>query len=69
MPKSIGEALMKGVPVVFTVKGRAPEIVCEPGKEKEALELLDKMGIVKMMRPGDGRRPEGTMKPYVEVVQ
>ena len=66
MPKSIGEALMKGVPVVFTVKGRAPEIVCEPGKELEALELLDKMKLIVLMRPDDGRRPEGAMKPFGE---
>lgn len=69
MAKSIGEALVKGVPVVFRIEGRVPEVVCEPGKEREALDLLDKLGIVKLLRPDDGRRPDGTMKPFAEVVQ
>ena len=69
MAKSIGEALVKGVPIVFTVKDRIPEVVCEPGKEREALELLDKLKLIRLMRPDDGRRPEGTLKPFAEVVQ
>ena len=66
--KSLGEALATGVPVVFTFKDRVPDVVCEPGKEMEALETLHKMGIINLMRPRDGKQPEDTLAPYGEQV-
>ena len=48
---SVGEALAKGQPVVFTGEGRLPEVVCEKGKEKEALELMEKMELITLVRP------------------
>jgi len=49
---STGKALIKGMPVVFTCSdGRLPNVVCEPGKEKEALELLERMSIITLSRP------------------
>ena len=51
MSMSMGEALAKGIPVVFTVEGRLPEVVCEEGKEKEALELMEKMKLITLTRP------------------
>lgn len=55
-----------GVPVVLTAAGEKHSVICEPGKELEALELLEKMGIIKLMRPENGRRPDGTLKPFDE---
>jgi hypothetical protein len=67
MAKSLGGALKEGSPVVFTRKeGGKPQVVCEPGKEREALELMAKMGLIELMRPDDGRRPAGTVKPFGE---
>lgn len=66
MAGSIGEAMIKGVPIVFRIEGRVPEVVCEPGKEAEALELLHKLKLIQLMRPDDGRRPKGTLKPFAE---
>jgi hypothetical protein len=66
MAKSIGEALAKGVPIVFTGKGRIPEVVCEPGKEAQALDILEKMDIIKILRPHDGRQPDGTLDVFDE---
>jgi len=63
MAKGIGSI---GGAVVFTKDGDVPEVVCEFGKEPEALELLDRMGLIELMRPDDGRRPAGTMKPFAE---
>ena len=55
MAKSFGEALLKGVPIVMrnrpTKKGvlllDIPEIWYREGDEKRALDLLEKMEIVK----------------------
>lgn len=66
MAKSFGEALSKGVPVVFTRKGTCPEVICESGKETEALQLLEKMNIITLLRPQDGRQVPGTIKPFDE---
>ena len=66
MAKSLGEALAKGQPVVFTIEGRPHQVVCEPGKEREALELMEKMGLILLMRPDEGKRPAGTVKPFEE---
>ena len=50
---SMGGALAGGVPVVLTSQnpGSIPMVVCEFGKEAEALETMDKMGIVRVLRP------------------
>lgn len=53
MAKSLGGALAAGQPVVFTISGRPPEVMCQPGKELEALELLDKMGLIKLLHVED----------------
>lgn len=47
---SIGKALAEGKPVVFTGSG-VPEVVVPPGKEKQALELLEKKELIKVIRP------------------
>ena len=39
----MGEAMAKGFPIVFTTEGRKPEIVCEPGKEAQAVSILNKV--------------------------
>jgi len=49
MANSFGGALMEGVPVVMTAKDKVPEILMRMGKEKEALETLAKMGLVKIV--------------------
>lgn len=50
---SMGEALMKGDPVVLRSgrKGSVPGVVCGEGREKDALELLEKLGLIRIMRP------------------
>lgn len=53
-PLSLGGALARGIPVVFTGENQLPQVVCIPGKEKEALELMDKMGLIKLIRPVKG---------------
>jgi hypothetical protein len=58
MSMSVGSALAEGKPVVFTGEGKLPEVVCEEGKEKDALELLVKMDIIKLMRPVRKSVPE-----------
>ena len=60
MAKSIGEALATGAPVVFTfskVDKPVCQVVCVPGKEQEALELLHKMKVVELLRPELGVVP------------
>ena len=66
MAKSIGGALQEGQPVVFTLTGRVPQVICEPGKEREALELMEKMKLIELLRPVDGRKPDGTLQPFDE---
>jgi len=51
MKMSMGKALIDGKPVVFTGADRLPEVVCEEGKEKEALELMVKMELITLTRP------------------
>ena len=66
MAKSLGEALAEGVPVVFTkLDGSVPDVVCEPGKELQALELLEKMGRIKLIRPAS-KLPQGALATYDE---
>ena len=48
---NIGGALAKGIPVVFTVEGKVPQVICAEGKEREALELLEKMELITLDRP------------------
>lgn len=60
--------MAKRQPVVFTAKDRIPQVLCEPGKEREALEMMDKMGLILLLRPDEGRRPEGTLKPFAEKI-
>ena len=58
---NMGGALAQGIPVVFTAAdGRKPDVICEPGKEKEALELLEKMGIITLSRPEHMKVHSGT---------
>lgn len=66
---SLGEALKNGGPVVFTRKGDIPSLVCAPGKEAEALKLLDQKGIIRLMELHDGNQPVGTIKTYSEKVE
>ena len=69
MNKSLGEACAGGVPVVFTsATGEIPEVVCEPGKECQALETLAKMGLIKLRRPVNPRQPKGTIRVYSEEI-
>jgi hypothetical protein len=58
MKMSVGKALVEGQPVVFTGEGRLPEVVCEEGKEKEALELMVKMELITLTRPVRESVPE-----------
>ena len=53
---SMGGALMSGTPVIMTGGGKI-RVVCQPGKEKEALETMDEMGIIQLMRPEMGTSP------------
>jgi hypothetical protein len=49
MAKSFGEALAKGEPVIFTFPDRVPELYLRLGKEKEALDLLAKKELIKIL--------------------
>lgn len=49
MAKSFGEALAKGEPVIMTFEGKVPEVILQEGREKEALETMEKMGLIKLM--------------------
>lgn len=44
-PKSFGEAIGR-VPVLIRSGAATPRIIYRPGQEKEAMELLDKTGLV-----------------------
>ena len=66
MAKSFGEVLAKGVPIVFLRKGDVPEVICEPGKEAEALDTMEKMNLIKVVRPRQAKQPPGTIKTYDE---
>lgn len=59
MAGSFGEALAKGVPIVMTSSdgSRVPQVICEPGKECQALETMEKMGLIELVRPCEGKRP------------
>jgi hypothetical protein len=63
---SVGTALAQGTPVIFTRDGGVPQLVCEPGKEVEALELLEAKGLIIRLTPHNGKQPEGTIQPYDE---
>jgi rubrerythrin len=47
------KALKEGRPVVFTGK-EVPEVICEVGSEAEALDLLEKMELITIVRPQSG---------------
>ena len=49
MAKSFGGAIAEGVPVVMTRQNGVPEVMMRVGKEKEALETLEKMGLIKIV--------------------
>jgi len=66
MAKSLGGTLKEGQPVVFTCPGRPHQVVCEPGKEREALELMEKMKLIVLMRPVDGRVSRDALRVYAE---
>ena len=42
------KALMEGKPVVFTSENEIPEVICPEGTEKEALEMMVVMGLIKL---------------------
>jgi len=52
MANSFGGALKSGEPVVLTSVAPNPEtapmLILQEGKEKEALDILEKMGIIKI---------------------
>ena len=50
MGMSFGEALLKGKPVVLQNKIK-PEVICVKGKGDEALELLQELGLIRLLRP------------------
>lgn len=54
MAKSLGEALSKGMPAVFTSKDDVPNVVCERGMESEALKLLEDMNLICILRSHEG---------------
>lgn len=64
--RSLGGAMALGVPIVFTAKGRKPEVVCEPGKEAQALETMEKMGLITLLRPHKGDEPDNVLAVYGE---
>lgn len=68
MAGSFGEALAKGVPIVLTFSGvsRIPQVICEPGKERQALETMEKMRLIELVRPKEGLQPVGTIKVFDE---
>lgn len=53
---SMGGAFMSGIPVIMTGGGKI-RVICRPGKEKEALEMMDEMKIIQLMRPEMGTLP------------
>lgn len=51
MAKSFGDALKESGPVVLMHRDRVggiPEVILVPGKELQALELLGKLGVIKI---------------------
>ena len=47
MAKSFGGAIMEGVPVIMMGgKGKVPEVMCRANKKAEALDMLEKMGLI-----------------------
>jgi hypothetical protein len=51
MATSFSGALMESQPVVFTSNGlkNIPKILCRESKKAEALDLLDKMGLIEIL--------------------
>lgn len=49
MANSFGGAISAGVPVVMIGENRVPEVMMRAGKEKEALQTLEKMGLIKIV--------------------
>jgi hypothetical protein len=43
-------ALAAGKPVVFTSKDKPPQVMLPDGKEKEALELLQSMKLIEIVK-------------------
>ena len=57
---SFTKELIKGKPVVFTGEDRPiPEVMLPEGKEKEALALLDQMGLIKITPVTVKEAPDG----------
>lgn len=48
---SFTKALMQGKPVIFTGENILPDVICPEGAEKEALEMMVDMGLIKLTRP------------------
>jgi len=65
MAKSFGGAIAEGTPVVITGKGMVPEVMMREGKEKEALEMLDKMGLIKIILVPENARNQDNLPPNV----
>ena len=52
---SLGGAMARGLPVVFTSKesGRKPQLLVKDGDEKKAIKLLADMGVIELMKYPD----------------
>lgn len=62
MAESFGGAIKEGGPVVTMSRmGGIPQVFLIPGRELQALELLDKLGVIKIGYIQDGRMPKGLL--------
>ena len=68
MAGSFSEALEMGVPIVLTSKDGIPQVICEPGKERQALETMQKLGLIKLVRPKKHQQREMTDKELLTEV-
>jgi acetyl-CoA acetyltransferase len=68
MAKSFGGAIASGVPVVMTGKDRVPEVMMQVGKEKEALEMLEKMGLIKIVIVPEKTMSQDILPPNVRKI-
>lgn len=54
---TLGKALASNVPVVFVRDNSRPQlsplVVCEKGKEAEALDMMEKMGLIERLTPSN----------------
>jgi len=69
MATSFGGALMAGDPVVMT-GGKVPEVLCRMSKKVEALDLLDQMGLIKIVivpdKPSELPKKSSKLPPNVK---